>query len=97
MIHLIKYLLFVTVVSFSGVVYAQNWIPYQNNPPQLVQQTVTQQSYVQQSQPVVYYQYVPYVVNQPTVIEERCWFHRTHKVVYVPQLQYFYQPVLIYR
>jgi hypothetical protein len=76
--------------------YSQEWIPYQGN-TNIVQTTVTQQSYVYQPQPVIVHQYVPYVVNQPVIVEQRCLIYRTQKVVYIPQVQYVYQPVLVYR
>jgi hypothetical protein len=94
--NIARCLLVISMTIVCGNIYAQEWIPYQ---PQnhVVQTTVTQQSYVYQPQPVVIYQYVPYVVNQPVVVEHRCLLYRTQRVVYVPQTQYFYQPVVVYR
>ena len=94
--NIARCLLVISMIIVCNNMYAQEWIPYQ---PQnhVVQTTVTQQSYVYQPQPVVVYQYVPYVVHQPVVVEQRCFLYRTQRVVYVPQTQYFYQPVVVYR
>ena len=94
--NIARCLLAILVITIANNIYGQDWIPYQGQ-PNIVQTTVTQQSYVYQPQPVVVYQYVPYVVNQPVVVEQRCLLCRTQKIVYVPQIQYFYQPILIYR
>ena len=94
--NIARCLLVMLMVVLCDNIYGQEWIPYQPS-NRVVQTTVTQQSYVYQPQPVVVYQYVPYVVNQPVVVEQRCLLYRTQRVVYVPQTQYFYQPVVIYR
>lgn len=92
------YVLLVTI-AFNSV-YAQEWVPY-NSQNHTFQQTTNfvQQVPVQvvQPQPVVMYQYVPYIVNQPVVIEKRCFFHSAQRVTYVPIVQYYYQPVILYR
>ena len=94
--NIARCLLVMLMVVLCDNIYGQEWIPYQPS-NRVVQTTVTQQSYVYQPQPVVVYQYVPYVVNQPVVVEQRCLLYRTQRVVYVPQTQYVYQPVVIYR
>ena len=94
--NIARCLLVMLMVVLCDNIYGQEWIPYQPS-NRVVQTTVTQQSYVYQPQPVVVYQYVPYVVNQPIVVEQRCLLYRTQRVVYVPQTQYFYQPVVVYR
>ena len=77
-------------------IYAQDWIPYQ--PQQYVPvQTNVVTSYVYQPQPLVVYQYVPYVVNQPVITEHHCLLYKSQKITYVPQIQYVYQPTVIYR
>lgn len=83
-------------IAICNSVYAQDWIPYVNNHQQVIQTTVTQQTYTT-PQPVITYQYVPCFIQQPLIIEQRCLFHRTQKIVYVPQVQYFYTPILVYR
>ena len=83
-------------IVICNSVYAQDWIPYVNNHQQVVQTTVTQQTYIP-PQPVITYQYVSYITQQPVIIEQRCLLYRTQKIVYVPQVQYFYHPVLVYR
>lgn len=94
--NIARCLLVMLMVVLCDNIYGQEWIPYQPS-NRVVQTTVTQQSYVYQPQPVVVYQYIPYVVNQPVVVEQRCLLYRTQRVVYVPQTQYFYQPVVVYR
>lgn len=91
------FIIFSLAVICHNTIYAQEWISYQENRPQVVQTTITQQSYAYQPQPVVIYQYVPYVIHQPVVVEQRCLLYRTQRVVYVPQTQYVYQPVVLYR
>jgi hypothetical protein len=94
--NIARCLLVMSMIIVGNHLYAQEWIPYQPS-NHILQTTVTQQSYVYQPQPIIVYQYVPYVVNQPVVVEQRCLLYRTQRVVYVPQTQYFYQPVVIYR
>lgn len=72
--------------------YAQEWIPYQQ-----YAEPVPQMVYVQQPQPVLVYQYVPYTVQQNIVVEKRCLFVKTQTVVTRPVTQWIYQPVVVYR
>jgi len=80
------------LMGVSSNLYAQEWIPYQ----QYVE-PIPQTVYVQQPQPVLIYQYVPYTVQQNIVVEKRCLFVKTQTVVSRPVIQWIYQPVLIYR
>jgi hypothetical protein len=91
--------MFITIISMGTETYAQNWIPYQGYQQEIIQQTTVNhhQNYVYQPQPTIVYQYIPYVVNQPIVVEQRCLLYKTQRVVYTPQVQYFYQPILVYR
>jgi hypothetical protein len=91
------YVLFALTVTHS--LYADEWITYSYNPPQVTQTqtTITPQPYNPPPQPVLVYQYTPYVIQQPVVVEQRCFLHRTQKIVYIPQVQYFYHPVWVYR
>ena len=92
-----KCLYFLCAMTITNSAYAQDWIPYVYSSPTVTQTTITQQTYNPPPQPVVVYQYTPYVVQQPIVVEQRCLWYRTQKVVYVPQVQYFYHPVWVYR
>lgn len=76
-------------------VFCQEWIPYQEQ----TTQTVVQQTSViyKQPQPVIVYQLVPYVVQQPVLVEKQCFFHRTSFVSSRPVVQWVYQPILVYR
>lgn len=93
--NIARCLFVILIATLCCNLYGQEWVPYQQH--QVVQTTVTQQSYVYQPQPVVVYQYVPHIVHQPVIVEQRCLLYRTQRVIYVPQTQYVYQPVLIYR
>lgn len=90
--------IFLAIMTYNNA-YAQEWIPYQGQHIQSVIQTTNtiQQSIPYVYQPVINYQYVPYIVNHPVVIEHRCLFYKTQKIIYFPQVQYFYQPVVIYK
>lgn len=96
----IKCIIFLSLTVLGSNIYAQEWIPYQGQynyaqTTNVVQQQV--QYYSPQPQPVLVYQYVPYVVNQPVLVENRCLFFKQQRIVSVPQVQYFYQPYLLYR
>jgi len=78
------------LISVGSNVYAQNWVPYQG----VVQnQTV----YVPQPEPVIIYQWVPYVTQQNFVIQQQRVFCKTQTVVSRPFTQWVLQPVVIYR
>jgi hypothetical protein len=82
------------LMSISSKVYAQNWIPYQEVVQPVVQ---TQTVYVNQPQPVIVYQWVPYVVQQNVVVEQQRIFCRTQTIISKPFTQWILQPVIVYR
>jgi len=77
------------ILGLSMDVYAQNWIPYQQ--PVVYTQNIVEQTYIQ---PVVVYNWVPYVIQQNIVVEQRCLFYKTQRIVTVPQTQWIYQPTV---
>ena len=92
-INLFLIFFFYTVSSQYG--FCQEWIPYQNpSPVTIVEQT---RVIYRPPQPVIIYQWVPYMVEQPYIIEKRCFFQRTSHIEYRPTIQWAYQPVVIYR
>jgi hypothetical protein len=92
--NLARCLLMLMIMSVGSNLYAQNWIPYQETIQPVVQ---TQVVYVPQPQPVVVYQWVPYVVQQNVVVEQQRIFCRTQTVVTKPFTQWILQPMVIYR
>ena len=78
---------------------AQNWIPYQGYAISTTSQTTYTYPFIMQPvpQPVVFYQWTPYVVPQTTIVEHQCLFLKTQKVVTEPVVQWFYVPTLIYK
>jgi hypothetical protein len=77
---------------------AQNWIPYQEYQTQTVQVTNTYPVvFYPNPQPVIFYQWTPYMIQQATIIEHECWFRKTRKIVTVPTIQWFYAPTMIYK
>jgi len=82
------------LIGVGSNLYAQEWIPYQEHTQPVVQ---TQVVYVQQPQPIVIYQWVPYVVQQNVIVEQQKLFCRTQTVVTRPYTQWIMQPVVIYR
>lgn len=87
-----KKLVFI-LASLVGInCFGQEWIPYT---PQF-QTSITQPTVVyQQTVPQVYYQWTPYIVNHPIVIERRCFIFKKTEVENVPVIQWVYQPVVI--
>lgn len=82
------------LMGISSNLYAQEWVAYnQYVQPQPQIQTV----YVQQPQPVLIYQWVPYTVQQNIVVERRCFLHVNQTVVSRPTVQWILQPVVVYR
>jgi hypothetical protein len=89
-----KYILLLLLFTFANNCYAQEWIPYQP----VVVQSIIQQPIIQYvPQPTVVYQWTPYVVQQNTIVQKMCLFHKTYTVISQPTIQYFYQPVIVYR
>ena len=84
-----------TFVSLLGTnCFATEWIPYM---PQVQTTTaITQPTVVyQQAVPQVYYQWIPYIVNQPVVTERRCLIFKRTVVENVPVIQWVYQPMVL--
>lgn len=75
--------------------FTQEWIPYVNHT--II--TVTEQTQVvyRQPQPVMVYQWIPYIIPQSYVVEKRCLLHKTYHVMNQPTVQWIYQPVVTYR
>ncbi len=89
------FLVMLMLIGVSSNVYAQNWIPYQEvQQPAVVQTNVV---YVYRPQPVVVYQWVPYVAQQNVIVEQQCLFRRVQTVVTRPVTQWVVQPVVIYQ
>jgi hypothetical protein len=57
----------------------------------------TQTVYVPQPEPVIIYQWVPYVTQQNFVIEQQRLFCKKQTVITKPITQWVLQPVVIYR
>lgn len=88
-------LLMFFVVSLCGNSFANEWVAYRENITPVVEQRIVYT--VPQIQPVVYYQPVPYVIQQNFIVERQCFFHRVQTVVTRPVIQYYYQPIILYR
>lgn len=80
--------LFLLVLSSNS--YAQEWVAYNQPQPQI------QMVYVQ-PQPVIIYQWVPYIVQQNIVVEKRCFFHTNQTIATRPVVQWVLQPIVVYR
>jgi hypothetical protein len=94
MYNLARCFVMLMIISVGSNLYAQEWIAYQEPVQPVVQ---TQVVYVQQPQPIVIYQWVPYVVQQNVIVEQQKLFCRTQTVVTRPYTQWIMQPVVIYR
>ncbi len=88
--NLARCLVVLILIGLSSNLYAQNWVAYQDIPQ-------TQVVYVTQPQPVIIYQWVPYVVQQNVIVEQQRLFCRSQTVVTRPYTQWILQPVLINR
>lgn len=84
--------IFIGAILFSSICGASEWIPYVPQ-ARIVQETIVQQPIV--NVPQVYYQWVPYTVSQPVIVERRCLLFKRTVVEYVPVVQWVYQPVVI--
>ena len=82
------------LIGVGSNLYAQEWVAYQEPITPMAQ---TQIVYVQQPQPVVVYQWIPYVSQQNVIIEQQRIFCKTQTVVTRPFTQWVLQPVVIYR
>jgi hypothetical protein len=92
--NLVTCLIASVMIVIGTNTYAQNWIPYQEQIQPVIQPQVV---YVQQPQPVVVYQWVPYISQQNFVVEQQRVFCRTQTIVTRPFTQWILQPVVIYR
>ena len=91
--NLVRYFVMFMLISIGSETYAQNWMPYQE-----VQQGVqTQIVYIQQPQPVVIYQWVPYTAQQNIIVEQQRLFCKTQTIITRPFTQWVLQPMVIYR
>jgi hypothetical protein len=98
--NLARCLCVLSLFTICNNTYSQDWIPYVNNSSaQTVQTCITQQTYVSPTilQPLLVYQSIPYIIHQPVIVEQRCLLYRTQKIIYVPQVFYYYNPLVIYR
>jgi len=91
--NLARCFLMLIIMGIGSNLYAQNWIPYQENIQPVVQSQII---YVQQPQPVVVYQWVPYTSQQNVIVEQQRLFCRTQTVVSRPITQWVLQPVTLY-
>lgn len=76
------------IMGVSSNLYAQEWVAYN--------QAQVQTVYIQ-PQPIVVYQWVPYVVQQNVVVEQRRLFCVNQTIVSRPTIQWTLQPVVVYR
>lgn len=86
--------LFVLFFAITPATYAQDWVAYN---PYIQPQHQVQTVYIQQPQPVVVYQWVPYVVQQNVILEQRRLFCVNQTVVARPTVQWILQPIVVYR
>jgi hypothetical protein len=94
---LARSLVLLFIISIASNTYAQNWIAYQGyyQQPVITHSQIYAQPYVPVSQPLLIYQWVPYQTQQNIIVEQRCFLHKTYKIVTVPQTQWIYQPTII--
>lgn len=81
------------LIGVSSNSYAQEWVAYN----QYVQPQPQIQTVYVQPQPVVIYQWVPYIVQQNVIVEQRRLFCVNQTVVNRPVTQWILQPVVVYR
>ena len=93
--NIARCLLMFVVISLCNNTFANEWISYRENVTPVAEQRLAYA--VPQIQPVVYYQPMPYVVQQSFIVERQCFFHRVQTVVTRPVTQYYYQPIVLYR
>ena len=88
--------IFIGAILFSGICSASEWIPHVPYTRSIVQETISPPVIqYQYTVPQVYYQWMPYVVNQPLITERRCLIFKRTVVENVPVIQWVYQPVVI--
>lgn len=93
---ILSMMLLFLLISIGGA-NAQNYVPLPSYYPNTTFVQTVPVNVVAQPQPAIVYQWVPVVVNTNTVYEHNCLFRRTQTVVNQPQIQWIYQPVLVYR
>ena len=81
------------LIGVSSNSYAQEWVAYN----QYVQPQPQIQIVYIQPQPVVIYQWVPYIVQQNVIVEQRRFFCVNQTVVNRPITQWILQPMVIYK
>lgn len=91
---LIQSIIVFMLMSIASNLYAQNWIPYQENTHTIIP---VQSVYIYQPQPTIVYQWIPYVSQQNIIVEQQRLFCRTQTVVNRPFTQWVLQPVVVYR
>jgi len=94
MYNLARCFVMLMLISVGSNLYAQEWVAYQEPVQPVVQ---TQIIYVQQPQPVVIYQWVPYASQQNFVVEQQRIFCKTQTIVTRPFTQWVLQPIVIYK
>ena len=98
-----KYILLFCIFFVNNLAFADNWIPYQGQNNTIIQTQTTTISqpviptYVVLPQPIIVYRAVPYVWYNSYIVEQRCLFHKTQRIVSEPVVQWLYQPYTIYR
>jgi hypothetical protein len=97
--NLARCFVLIAVTALCTNAYAQNWIPYQEYREPVFQTITTIQQYQVPTipQPIIVYQWTPYAVNQNIILEQRCLFHKTQKLISVPQTYWTLQPVMMYK
>jgi hypothetical protein len=83
------------MISLFNNTFADEWVAYRPNFVHVVEQPVNY--VVPQYHSVVYYQPVPYVSYQNFIIEKQCLLFRTQRIVTQPVVQWYYQPMVLYR
>ncbi len=94
MTNLARCFVMLMLIGLGSNGYAGEWIAYQEPVQPVVQ---TQVVYVQQPQPFVIYQWVPYTYHQNFVVEQQRIFCKTQTIVSRPFTQWVLQPIVVYR
>lgn len=89
-------LVFTFVSLFAFECCASEWIPHVPYTRKVVEETISPPVVqYQYTVPQVYYQWMPYVINQPVITERRCLIFKRTVVENVPVIQWVYQPVVL--
>lgn len=101
---MIKYILCLIMLTVSCNTYASDWVPYYPHPQtnlninqnQIVNYARPEQTHTPSSYPVIVNQLIP-VYNYSYIISERRGIFCNHlQYTYIPNIQYVYQPVLVW-